>query len=1063
MKKILLTFLWLTIAMYGIAQNSISGIVAELSGESLPGVSISIKGTTKGIISDANGNFKLETNVFPVTLVFRFVGFKEKEEKILKATSNLMIKLEPSIEAIDEVVVMGYGTIRRSDMTGSVATIQAKDLAEKGIASVAQGLQGMAAGVSVVSASGEPGGGIEVKIRGANSILGSSEPLYVIDGIPLTSGVQASSGDYQTSTNPLANLNPNDIKNIEVLKDASATAIYGSRGSNGVILITTKQATSGKPQLEFTSRTSLAVPGTPIQMMNGIQFATWQNYEALLVRPGKTEQDLITSGDLPFRGQDDLHPLVKDAWIGTDFMKEILQNPVSQEIGFNYSYANDRVKNYLSFNYSDDKGLIKTSNFLRANAKFANEYKVSDKLEFRTNLNISYTNNRRVQTSAYSGLQGVNFLAMKINPLTHLYDANGNYYQWDSNGLIVDNPLVELYETNNKLENKDVYGGLTAIVHLTSHLDLNARVNGTYRKSDTRAFWSGNTEVGYKTGGLALMSSATESLIVNDLFAQYQKKFNKNFVNAMVGISTEYNSNFLNNAKASVFQFYDLGINNLALANSRDALTSSKYTTSLLSAFGRFNYNYDDKYLITLTGRADGASVFGENNKWGFFPSMAIAWNANNEEFVKQLNVFSTLKVRLSAGSVGNRAISPYQTLATFGIGTTPSINQANTITTYSERVANPDLKWETTNSVNMGLDMGFLDNRILVTPEIYYKKTIDLLLQRAIPSASGYSVITSNLGTLQNKGIELSITGYIAQNKKLKWTTRLNLSRNVGKILTLPGIQYLDGGNLMVNAVNQSATRMYPDMKPGLVYGYIADGIIQLSDVSVIPTTNGNFGYSINLDASGKPLFVAAGSDMIPGHLKYRDIGGGGTLRDQPDGKINSDDRTFIGDTNPDFIFGFSNDLYWKNFSLNVFFNGSVGNDLINVSKMLFQNGLFGNNQTQEWYNKRWTRENPHNDIHWASGGQNYVSTSCVENGTYIRLKSLTLGYDFPIVNSKFITKARVYCTATNLFTITNYSGFDPEVSSKAIGASQIDTPGVDTAAYPRAKTFSLGFSLIF
>jgi len=954
---------------------------------------------------------------------------------------------------LDEVVVVGYGQQKRSVTTGAISSIKSEELQDNVFTSISETLQGRAAGVQVIESSGEPGSGLNIRIRGTNSLT-PGQPLYVIDGIPLSLGVQAEDGDFFDTTNPLASLNPNDVESIEVLKDASATAIYGSRASNGVILITTKSARAGNARVKATVRSTISQVANPMNLMNAAQYNETRNYFVQLQNPDKTYEELLANGDLPYDGVS--RPLPEDSGEGTDFIDLLYRQAYSQNYQLSISGGTEGVSQLLSANFDNTEGVILGSGMQRGNFRYNGKLAVNDKLSIRANVQFNVLENRRVQTSARTGLAGVTFLAFRLNPNTPATDAEGDYNTVDENGNPISNPIIDATEMDSSILNKDLIGGFTGVYKITDDLNFTTRLGLTHRNSENIFFANKETSRGKQTNGRMMWSTAETTSLTSEAFLNYDKKINKkNELNAVLGVAYEDFVIKRRRDEYTDFTFDELGRNAIQLGQRLGVYDNSKTNYTIHSAFFRISYALNKKYVFDINGRADGTSKFINGTPWGFFPSAAFAWNASREKFIRQLNVFSLLKFRVSFGETGSQSgVGPLATQGIYALDRIPLGDDTQYTATYPAGVSNPELTWETSTTLNLGVDMNFMKNRFRTTLEWYKRSTEDLLTNLQIPAQTGYASAPVNAGTIDNTGVEVSIAGDIIRNSKFKWTTNFNWTRNVTTLKDVGLNEYIDSPTIGTNFFGVNASRNYPGEEIGLYFGYKVVGLIQPDDL--VDFQNGD--YTIRNGEDGLPLYATTGTgeaNNAPGKWRFEDVNG--------DGVINIQDRTVIGNPNPDFFFGWNNTFSYGNFALSMFWQGSIGNDVLNLNKAFTGSGWNGSNGTEDWYNKRWTLENQHNDPNWPASGSpvitNVPTSISVEDGSYARLKNLTLKYTLPEV--KGFRSIDLFLTGTNLITITKYTGQDPEVNTARNNSPLLR--GIDYSAYPRPQSYTLGVNFNF
>lgn len=1002
---------------------SVSGTVKDATTSTgIAGVTITVKGTKVVTQTDASGNFTIAAARGKV-LVFTSVGY-ESQDVTVGQSSTVSVNLVTSSQSLSNVIVVGYGSQTKKELASSVSTVSAKQFQSAVITTVDQALQGRATGVQITAASGEPGADAVIRIRGNNSLSGNNEPLYVVDGFPMPPYSEAPGSSYgSTNQNGLYGINPNDIESIQVLKDASATAIYGSRGANGVIMITTKAGKRGEGRIELTSKTTFGDLRTPIPMMNSQQYVDIRNEFADLTNtPRPFDPDTVKTN--------------------TDWLDAITHNSAREDLSLSVSGGGEKTSYYFSANYLTDKGVLLGSKNTRG----------SIRVNLNNEVNRWYTNKvqlsavKQVTNRAITGSRGFPQVAgpvldaLRASPVSPI-DLKGT----DDYGIPFINPYLELTSKTDDSKNDNVIANIENWFRLRSDLQLVVTLGANQNATRRQTFFPDGIGEGYYTKGQANNSVAnTNSYNINGYFL-YDKLFsNVHKINLTLG--GEWNYSVLEQLSA-VGQGFDLpyfGVNNIGSALSQQ-IGSYKEDRTIESGFFRANYSYKGKYVLNASVRLDGASPFSENKKFGWFPAVGLAWNLSEEEFMQRAGFVNNAKLRVSYGVTGSQAISPYSSLARYG-NSFYQVGYPSTIVTsvYQTSLGNSDLTWETTSQLNAGIDFNILNDRLVFSFDYYNKVTDKLLQPRALPSQSGFSSITDNYGKIGNKGFEISLQGDIVRNKNFRFTSRVAISRNRNTLINLgdrTAEQYIGlGGNLQ----SGTASVLIPGKEIGYFYGYHVIGLAQASDF-----TNGvpNYAYA------GGP------TNQIPGTWIYEDR--------NKDGKITADDRMILGNSNPTFTYGWTNDINWKNFGLNLFFTGSQGNDVLNVTRFYLNSGLLNNsgvvfNQSEDWYKNRWTTQNPTNDTRYP-GIQTSVATSDInntflENGSYFRLKTLTLSYTLP--STKVIKNPRLFFTGTNLITITKYTGFDPEVSS--YGQSLLQQ-GIDFGAYPASKTYTIGVTCTF
>ncbi|NOT76868.1 MAG: TonB-dependent receptor [Cyclobacteriaceae bacterium] len=999
----------------------VTGLVKADTGEGLPGVNVLEKGTNNGTVTDADGKYSINVNAGAV-LTFSFIGMSNQEVAVGEL-SQVNIEMKTDVTQLSELVVVGYGTQKKSDLTGAVSSVAMSEIRNVPVTRADQMLQGRVSGVQITQTSAEPGGNISIRIRGTNSINTSNQPLFVIDGFP-------GAGD-------LNSINPSDIESIDVLKDASATAIYGSRGANGVIIITTKKGKMDQNSITFEAYTGIQTVRKKYDLMNAQQFGSYLNDVQSL-----TNQETGSTTALPYPTQADLDALGK----GTDWQDEIFRTaPIrNYQLGFNGGSGGTRYN--VSMNYFDQDGIIINSGFKRGSLRFNIDRKVSEKLNFSftSQLTRSLENKSLVNTAGGSA-GGVVMDAMRMNPGVPVYDATGNYTL--RNGPA---PYVETTQTGNPVQyansasdNRNVFRALLNAageysiikglkLRVSGGIDMNYGNINSYVPSGI--FFGGGVTV-----GSAAQSSTNRTNWVNENTLTYDKEFGQHTINVVGGFSAQQSITESFRSAATSFFTDALGANNLGIGSGAVAPTSSKTGNQLASFFGRINYKLTNKYLVTFTMRADGSSKFGPNKKWGYFPSGAIAWRIIEENFMKNITKVSDLKLRVGYGIVGNQEIDPYQSMgrytnSNYVSGVTRLVGQA------VANIANADLHWESTASFNVGIDLGLFDNRVLLTADYYDKVTSDLLLQAAIPQTAGLNSILLNAGKVGNNGFELSVTTINIDSKKVKWTTNLNFTRNRNKVLDLNGeTQRIVGASSssLFPGSGASTTSILRVGEPiGSFYGYQFDGIWQTAEEIV---------------ASGitTPTYRA-------GDPKYVD--------QDKNGIINSDDRVIIGRAQPDFYYGMTNTVTVGRLNVMVLLQGVQGQDVLNLNRYELESGTTNTNKMTTMLD-RWTGPGTSNTIPKANSvarRSTGITSEVLEDGSFLRVKTITIGYDLPIPKAigNTLKSASIYVTGQNLFTFTQYKGFDPEVNSFGSDNLSLNT---DYNAFPASKTFIVGVRLGF
>lgn len=996
----------------------IKGTVVDETGQPVIGANIVVEGTTNGTISDLDGNFMLQVPE-KTDLRVSYIGYLDQKVKV-GTNTTLRIVLKEDTQTLDEVIVVGYGTMKKSDITGSVASVRLDDLKEGASTSVDQMLLGKSAGVNVVQSSGEPGGGFSVNIRGASSINGGVSPLYVIDGVPIDNSRPVSQGsivgfsDNRSPRNPMSSINPADIESLEILKDASATAIYGSRGANGVILITTKSGKAEKMKVSYSGSVGIQSPSNKLKLLNAADYKRVLN--DIIDASGDTETSKV--GEIANGG------------VGTDWQDEVTrQNAITHEHQLSFSGGNSKTFYYTSLNYVNQEGIVNNTSFERLGARINLKSDISDKIKIGMNVTGSYMKDNFVANGfGVNENAGVMYAAYNYDPTVPVRDEEGNFAL--SPELQLDNP-VALQEGMTSYS--DTYRFLASAFgeyHITKDLFLRLNLGTDFMNESRKNFVSSLTKQGRFYGGIASNQNSEKSNYIVEATANYNKTIQKHSFGALAGISYQrYVTSYLNN-RAADFPNESLGAENLNLGNQETFRIQNSVTGNRLASYiGRVNYSFDDRYLATVTFRADGSSRFGKNNKFGYFPSAALAWRLSNESFLKEIDQITSLKLRLGWGRTGNQEIGDYPALSTYQSAGSAIWDGKQVVGTGPAKMPNPDLKWETTDQINLGLDFGVFNNRINGGLDYFWKKTTDMLLQLPVPQSTGYRSILSNVGRIDNKGIELFLNTVNIDTKDFKWESNITFTSMRNKVKDLGGIDEIIVGAGYTH-VEQVAIR-----KPGLplnsYYGWEVAGVWQEND-----------DYSKMKE------------DYKPGDLKYVD--------QNKDGVINDADRVVLGNSFPDFQWSFGNTFSYKNFDLYVFFEGVQGVDMLNGNLIDSYFPIdFKRNKFAEPYLNRWTPENPTNQYPSFTDplklGRKVVNSRTLSDASYVRLKTIRFSYRVPKFSS-LIQSLQLYVTAENLFTITDYVGLDP-----AINSNNNSNFRMDFNAYPSARTFIFGAKIDF
>jgi len=1002
----------------------VTGIITGNKGISLPGVSVKVKGTSNGVVTDINGKFSIRVATDGI-LVFSYVGFASQEIAINNQTT-INIKLAEENKSLNEVVVIGYGTAKRKDLTGSVSSIDTKVIKDLAVTRVDQALSGKVAGVQVKTTSGEPGAAPQVRIRGISSISAGSGPLYVVDGFPID--------NIQT-------LNPNDIESLDVLKDASATAIYGSRGSNGVIIINTKHGKSGKPALTFDSyygfQQVLKVP----KLKNSIQEANY--YYDGIKNQNIDAGNSIAGAPATWKvavPQDILDVLSGKNTIDENALDAILVRAPQKQYQLTASGGNDGIRYYMSGEYLDQDGIVKNSWFKRYNIRANFDATISKRLTVKLNLNPSYAERSALPVTGTgpnaSDVAGSVVSAVAVNPFYPLRNASGGYTIFrglSANGDF-QNPLAVVNETIANTKIFGFVGNINANYKITDDLSLNVLLGGNLLAFKDMTF---KPQLPVFFNNLAFGTDA-QNLDVNwlsEYTINYNKTFGKHAFSAVGGFTAQkdvFSSNSLNSNK-----FPNNLVPTLSATSGQITYgTSNTSEWSLLSYLARLNYNYASKYYITASIRTDGSSRFGAEKKYGVFPSAALAWRVSQETFLKKAHFITDLKLRASYGKTGNNNIGNYQQFALINYQSYPFANAA--IGGYSPgQLSNPFLTWETQQSINTGMDLSLFDTRLRLTADYFHSVNSNLLLNVNIPSITGFNTALQNIGEVKNQGWEF-VLGTDNLRGKFQWSTDFNISTYKNKVTKLgpQGEPIYSGTN--VTMIGQPI---------GMFYGY---------------KTNGIFKNQAEVDKG--PIYNPGAADRSrPGDIRFVDISGPNGV---PDGIINSFDRTIMGSPYPNFYYGMTNRFSYKNISLNVNVQGVHGNQIYDLSRGS-GNSTRGRYRGYAFTNNYWkSADDPGDGVtprpnNSPTGGVRENSQAFLDFGSYLRINNITLGYVLPepLIKKISFTSVRFYVTATNPFIFTKNTAFNPDVSTNASALN----PGLEANDYPIAKSFVLGINLAF
>ncbi len=999
-------------AMSLLAQRAISGKIVDTNNEPLVGATILVKGTSAGTASDVNGEFSLNVPESGTTLVISYTGFSDREIA-LSGESNYLITMEADITVLEDVVVVGYGTASKKELTGSVAKVSGDVISKLPVTGVDQALQGQAPGIQVTSASGTPGASVSVRVRGPSSITASNQPLYVIDGIPVNNNNLSQLGFGGQQDNPLANLNPSDIESIEILKDAAAAAIYGSRASNGVVLITTKRGKQQQTAVNLSTYYGTQDVWRTLETLTGPEFGALNN-------------EMRAAAGLSQRYAD------PSTLANTFWQDEIFRSAPISNTDISFSGGNERTKFFVSASYFLQDGIVRGSGFERYSARVNLDNLVSDKFKIGTSTSLSRASSNRINND--NNIFGVVSTAILVGPHIPVFNADGTYARDPFNSI--ENPVAAAVEPTNENNNDRLLTNIFGEYEFLPWLSFRTSFSLDFINFKEFRFNPTTTNAGAGTKGSGFIGTNQNLTWINENYFTIRKAFGDFNLDALLGASFQHS-----NIESSFVQgdnFPGNTIKSLNAASIYRNITSNLTEWGLNSFFSRLNLNYNQKYFISASLRADGSSRFGANNRWGVFPAVSAAWRISEEGFLKDNSLVSDLKLRASWGIRGNQELGNFQSLALIA----PGFNYNQSAGLAPNQLGNPDLTWEEREDIGVGLDIGLFRDRLTINLDWYQGTTNELLLNRPLVFTSGYANITENIGSIRNTGIDVGITSVNFQTDKFTWTTNFNISTFENEILKISGTPFAAGFASWVEA----------GQPLGAFRGHRVVKIFQ--DQAEIDALNAKA-----KEMTGSASAVYQSTATRPGDLMFADLNGNGT--------ITADDQEILGDANPDFFGGITNNLSGFGFDLSFFFQFSLGNEVWNHTRVFAEgmNGQFGQFATVR---ERWTVDNPTTDIRypraiWGDPNNNRRNSDrWLEDGSYIRLKNITLGYTLPknIVGKIGLSNVRIYATGQNLITITDYSGFDPEVSTFGeVNLSQ----GTDFLTFPQARTILFGLNVGF
>ena len=1027
MKKRLLTLTLAFAPLWVLAQNVITGHIRDArSGDDLIGASVVVKNEKGvGVVTDYEGKFSLKTSKdAPLTLRVEFIGYRPLDVDVYDFDEPVEIALADNASKIDEVVVVGYGVQKRLELTSSITTVDTNILSQNN-SSVESALQGSVAGLNVTTTSGQPGAANVIRIRGGNSITGGNEPLYVIDGFIVYNDISTNntgSIGSDTSLDPLSFINPADIESVEVLKDVSATAIYGTRGANGVIIITTKKGSRGKNTINYNASFGWSTASKKLDFLNAWEWTDLWN-------------ELADQGLAKYR--------LDEPTASYDWQDEALRTAFSQEHQISFIGGDEKSRYTISGSYKGQNGILRGTDLTRYVGRVNYERDVFDNLRVGVNANGAYnkvtglTPANFSESSVATQFQPTSWLAIAAHtPYTSIYNEDGsfNYAPNPTTQDIYDgrasNPISDLVDYSTETENVRVLATGFAEWTVLKNLKLKAVLGADLSNTRQSHYAPSYTSNGLPNNGFASVGNAKTYVWQTEYTANYSNIFNKvHSLNALFGYTAQHTdySPFATTVKG--FSNDATGADALGAANT--TLPSSSYhsISTLQSWIGRVNYSYDSRYNASLTLRADGSSRFAKDHRWGWFPSLGASWNIDREKWIHFGKDVDFIQLRASVGTVGNQEIGDYQFVSNI-VPKTTIVNDKWTTGYIIDNKSNPDLKWETTTSYNLGLSTGFFKNRLTATLDVYYKKTSDLLLNVPEEEVSGFQTSLRNVGSVTNKGIEFELGGVLFENKDWRWTANANIAHNKNEVTSLGDAQSFQPSHGYTNPLIVKVGEPL-----GSFYGYKFKGIIQSDE---------------DLDKLPTQTIVR----VEPGNPKFEDI--------HEDGVIDQQDRTILGSIQPDFTYGFNTKVTYKNWDFFLSASGSHGNEVFNETALRLErpNALYYNPLKVAL--DRWTPEHPSNSVQKATNDISvFTDDRYVEDASYLKIRNIQLGYTLPVPQITKDAKVRLYVSLQNFFTITNYSGYDPEATRSGESETSSLYQGIDFGTYPSAKTVLVGFNI--
>ena len=1019
-KRLLSSIIVLAATVSAFAQTTLTGRITDArTGEPLIGASLVPKSSKElGAVTDIDGNFKLVTNVeLPLTLSVQFIGYRSQEVDVYDASEPVDIQLIDASDRLNEVVIIGYGAQKRLELTSSISTVN-QELLKQNSPSVESALQGAVAGLNVTTTSGQPGAASIIRIRGGNSITGGNEPLYVIDGFIVYNDVASNKTGARGSDaalDPLSFLNPSDIESIEVLKDVAATAIYGTRGANGVIIITTKKGSHGRNNISYSASFGWSSISKKLDYLNAWQWADLWN-------------ELYENGEVGYR--------LDEPTASYDWQDAALQTGFSQEHQLSV-VGGDEISRYsISGSYKNQEGILLNTGLKRYAARINYERNVFKNLLIGLNANGAY--NQMKGQSDKSSMFAANswYGAISHTPYTPIYNEDGSF-NYDPTPTSVDiyngkvgNPISDLLNYQTETENTRVIGTGFAEWTVIPQLKLKASLGADISNTRQNYYAPSYTSDGLPYNGYSSIGQTKTHVWQTEFTATYSNVFKRvHSLTVLAGYTAQYTDRSRFATTAYGFSNDATGYDNIGAAATTQPSSSAHYISTLQSVIGRVNYSYDSRYNASLTLRADGSSRFAKSHKWGWFPSLGFSWNIDREKWLHLSKKVDFIQLRASVGVVGNQEIGDYQFAANV-VPRTVVVDGMRATSYIISNKSNPDLKWETTASYNVGLSTGFFKNRLTATLDVYYKKTSDLLLDVPVEQVTGFSTVLRNVGSVTNKGVEFEVGGVLVDKKDLKWNVNANIAHNKNEVTSLGNAEYFIPSHGYTNPLIVKVGEPL-----GSFYGYLFKGIIQSDE-----------------DLSSLPSQTI--SPVEPGNPKFEDING--------DNVVNEQDRVVLGNIQPKFTYGFNTKLTYKNWELFVSASGSYGNKLFNelACRLDRGNGYYYNPLAE--VADRWTPTNPSNTIQKASNATSiYTDSRFVEDASYLKIRNIQLAYTLPIPQITKDSRLRLYVSLQNFFTITKYNGYDPEANRSGTDETSALYQGIDNGTYPTAKTVLVGFNI--